>query len=73
MLTEVLHAQIIDELDPIIEEGGKIVEYHSCDFFPERWFDGVFVLRTDNTVLYDRLQERYFAFTEELYENDCLS
>lgn len=39
--------------------GGNIVEYHGCDFFPERWFDAVFVLRTDNTLLYDRLQQRY--------------
>ena len=40
--------------------GGNIVEYHGCDFFPERWFDAVFVLRTDNTILYDRLQLRYY-------------
>lgn len=39
--------------------GGNIVEYHSCEFFPERWFDIVFVLRTDNTALYDRLTARY--------------
>ncbi|KAK7582770.1 hypothetical protein V9T40_014215 [Parthenolecanium corni] len=50
--------KIIDELDPIVESGGKIIEYHGCDFFPERWFDVVFVLRTNNTVLYDRLKER---------------
>ncbi|XKL65699.1 hypothetical protein PGB90_009119 [Kerria lacca] len=50
--------KIIDELDPVVEMGGKIVEYHGCDFFPERWFDGIFVLRTNNTILYDRLQER---------------
>ena len=40
-------------------EGGNIVDYHGCDFFPERWFDIVFVLRTDNTVLYSRLEKRY--------------
>lgn len=39
-------------------EGGNIVDYHGCDLFPERWFDAVFVLRTDNTVLYDRLVKR---------------
>ena len=42
-----------------METGGRIVEYHGCDFFPERWFDGVFVLRTDNTILYKRLEERF--------------
>ena len=35
--------------------GGNIIDFHSCDFFPERWFDLVLVLRADNTVLYDRL------------------
>ena len=39
-------------------KGGNIVEYHSCDFFPERWFQAVYVVRCDNTILYDRLQAR---------------
>ena len=51
--------QVIDELEDTLSAGGNIVEYHGCDFFPERWFDAVFVLRTDNTILYDRLQLRY--------------
>ena len=41
--------------------GGVVVDYHGCDFFPERWFDIVFVLRTDNTVLYNRLEHRYLS------------
>lgn len=41
-----------------MEKGGQIVEYHGSEMFPERWFDIVFVLRTDNTVLYDRLTAR---------------
>lgn len=53
-----LLCQVIDELEDKMEEGGVIVEYHGCDFFPERWFDAVFVLRTDNTILYDRLEQR---------------
>lgn len=40
--------------------GGNIVEYHGCDFFPERWFQLVFVLQCDNTVLYDRLKKRNY-------------
>ena len=51
--------QVVDELEDRMEGGGYIVEYHSCDFFPERWFDAVFVLRTDNTVLYNRLEQRF--------------
>lgn len=48
----------MDYLEPEMESGGNIVEYHSCDFFPERWFDAVFVIQCNNTILYDRLQER---------------
>ncbi|XP_015917313.1 adenylate kinase isoenzyme 6 [Parasteatoda tepidariorum] len=53
--------QIINELEDKIKEGGKIVDYHSCDFFPEDWFDIVFVLTTDNTILYDRLVRRGYS------------
>lgn len=45
-----------DRLDSV--EGGYIVDYHGVDFFPERWFDAVFVLRCNNTILYDRLAAR---------------
>lgn len=47
-----------DELEGVMDEGGNIVDYHSCDFFPERWFDCVAVLQTDNSILYDRLTNR---------------
>lgn len=49
---------VIDELEDQMSQGGNIVDYHGCEFFPERWFDIVFVLRTDNTVLYERLEKR---------------
>lgn len=42
-------------------EGGKVVDYHSSEFFPERWFDIVFVMRTNNTILYDRLVARGYT------------
>ena len=30
---------VCDELEPIMSgRGGVILEFHSCDFFPERWF-----------------------------------
>lgn len=45
-------------MEDMLTEGGKIVDFHGCDFFPERWFDIVFVLRSDNTFLYDRLVKR---------------
>lgn len=50
--------KVIEELEEKMQEGGKIVDYHGCDLFPEEWFDIVFVLTTDNTLLYDRLKRR---------------
>ncbi|KAJ8414866.1 hypothetical protein AAFF_G00023890 [Aldrovandia affinis] len=50
--------RVVDELEDRMGDGGTIVDYHGCDFFPERWFNIVFVLRTDNTVLYNRLENR---------------
>ena len=29
-----------------------IVDYHATDFFPERWFDAVFILRYDALTTY---------------------
>jgi len=34
--------KILDEIEDRMEEGGKVVDYHGCDFFPQRWFDIVF-------------------------------
>ncbi|VDP89843.1 unnamed protein product [Echinostoma caproni] len=50
--------RVVDELEDYMAQGGQVVDYHSCDFFPERWFDAVFVLRTDNSILYPRLSAR---------------
>ena len=52
--------KVCDELEERMDEGGVILEAHSCDFFPERWFDLVVVLRTNNTILYDRLAARKY-------------
>ena len=50
---------VCDELEPLMSQrGGIILEFHSCDFFPERWFDLIVLLRCDNTALFDRLKER---------------
>ncbi|XP_076303027.1 adenylate kinase isoenzyme 6-like [Lasioglossum baleicum] len=63
--------KLLDEMEGLMCEGGKIVDYHGADFFPERWFDIVFVLRTDNTILYDRLRERGYT-GKKLEDNiDC--
>lgn len=53
---------VCDELEPYMsKQGGIILEFHSCDFFPERWFDLVVLLRCNNTDLYDRLKERGYS------------
>jgi adenylate kinase len=60
--------RLLDEMEDMLADGGSVVDYHSCDFFPERWFDLVVVLRADNTVLYDRLQKRGYS-QKKLEEN----
>ena len=52
------HHQLLDYLEPLMKEGGIVLEHHTVDFFPERWFDLVLVLRCDNTLLFDRLMDR---------------
>ncbi|XP_010443831.1 PREDICTED: adenylate kinase isoenzyme 6 homolog [Camelina sativa] len=52
---------VCDELEDVMQGGGNIVDYHGCDFFPERWFDRVVVLQTENSLLYDRLTKRGYS------------
>lgn len=53
---------IVDYLEEIMRNGGVLLDTHSLiDYFPERWFDLVLVLETDNTILYDRLSRRGYA------------
>ena len=60
---------VCDELEPLMsQKGGCILEFHTCDFFPERWFKLVVVLRCNNTQLYDRLKEREYP-EEKIKEN----
>ena len=48
--------KVVDELEDRMSQGGNVVDFHTCDFFPERWFDLIVVLRCDNTILFDRLE-----------------
>jgi adenylate kinase len=52
--------KILDVLEPIMAEGGCIVDFHSVELFPERWFELVLVLRTETSTLYDRLTARNY-------------
>ncbi|KAL9043112.1 MAG: hypothetical protein Q9180_000098 [Flavoplaca navasiana] len=71
---DALNSWIVDEdkiLDAIEEEvklGGYLIDWHACDLFPESWIDLVIVLRSDSTVLYDRLKARNYS-EQKLQEN----
>lgn len=55
--------KVCDAMEDTMQNGGNIVDFHTVDFFPERWFDLVVVLRTENNILHPRLVSRYvFVF-----------
>lgn len=60
--------KVCDELEILVKDGDCVVDYHGCDFFPERWFDLIVVLETDNSVLYPRLEARGYS-AEKISEN----
>ncbi|KAI3791950.1 hypothetical protein L2E82_05816 [Cichorium intybus] len=62
---------VCDELEEIMEGGGNIVDHHGCDFFPERWFDRVVVLQTENSILYDRLSKRGYSGAKLTNNIEC--
>ena len=50
---------MVDELEPLINAGGGLIlDWHTCDAFPERWIDLVVVLQCNHTRLWDRLEAR---------------
>merc|ERR1719221_1177518 len=51
---------VCEALEPLLEEGGHIVDFHSSGFFQDDWFDLVIVLRADTSVLYSRLERRHY-------------
>lgn len=53
--------RLLDSLEQEVALGGVVLEYHSADMFPERWIDSVWVARTDNSILYDRLCARGYT------------
>lgn len=49
---------MLDDLEPLVAEGSLILDWHTCEAFPERWADLVVVLRCDHTKLWERLEAR---------------
>lgn len=43
--------KVVDALEEELSAGGCLVDYHGCDFFPERWFDLVIVLQVRQRFL----------------------
>lgn len=53
------------------KDGGHIVDYHSSDFFAERYFDLIFVLRSSTEVLFERLEKRSYSESKIRENMDC--
>ncbi|KAK6349647.1 factor activating pos9, variant 2 [Orbilia brochopaga] len=53
--------KLLDTIEEDVKKGGHIIDWHVCDVFPKSWVDLVVVLRTDNTILYDRLKARGYS------------
>ena len=59
------------ELEPYLNDGGVILDFHSSYFFPEKDINLVVLLRCNNTELYDRLKARGYN-DKKITENiDC--
>ncbi|KAL2607746.1 hypothetical protein R1flu_026319 [Riccia fluitans] len=69
LLCHIINEDLVcDHLEEQMSAGGNVVDYHGCDFFPERWFDLVVVLQAKTAVLYDRLANRGYM-DEKLHNN----
>ena len=53
------YSKLLDELEPIVADGSVILDWHTCEAFPERWADLVVVLTCNHTQLWDRLEKRF--------------
>ncbi|KXN89891.1 hypothetical protein AN958_04895 [Leucoagaricus sp. SymC.cos] len=61
--------KLLDELEPAVAEGGVILDWHTCDMYPEEWPDLVVVLRCDHTALWERLEKRGYPL-KKIQENN---
>lgn len=62
---------LLDSLETDLENGGILIDWHCCDIFPERLIDLVVVLRTDNKILFDRLNKRGYKENKVQENLDC--
>mmetsp|Transcript_23651 Transcript_23651/g.55137 ORF Transcript_23651/g.55137 Transcript_23651/m.55137 type:complete len:175 (-) Transcript_23651:41-565(-) len=59
---------VLDHLEPLLEQGGQLVDFHSAGFLPAELFDLVIVLRADTSTLFARLEKRRYP-EEKIQEN----
>ncbi|KAI4208078.1 MAG: hypothetical protein LQ346_000242 [Caloplaca aetnensis] len=64
----VAEQQLLDAIEDETKPGGCLIDWHACDLFPESWVDLVVVLRSDSSILYDRLKARDYS-EKKLQEN----
>jgi len=61
--------RLLDDLEPLVSDGGVILDWHTCEMFPERWADLVVVLRCDHAKIWDRLEKRAYSL-KKIQENN---
>ncbi|EMR08709.1 hypothetical protein PNEG_02887 [Pneumocystis murina B123] len=61
--------KLLKQLKADIIYGGVVLDWHTCNFFPIDWIDLVVVLRTNHTILWDRLVERKYNL-RKIQENN---
>jgi len=60
---------VLDSIEKEAEEGGCIIDFHTCELFPESWIDLVVVLQTNHTILWNRLEARGYSL-QKIQENN---
>jgi len=63
--------RLLDELEPLASSGGIILDWHTCEMFPERWADLVVVLRCDHSKLWERLEKRGYPLKKVQENNEA--
>lgn len=63
--------RLLDEMEERLVDGGVVVDYHSCELFPERWFDLVIVLTAETNVLHERLTSRNYSAKKLAANMEC--
>ncbi|CAG2103709.1 unnamed protein product [Medioppia subpectinata] len=70
--TDIIDEDMLDEkLSPAIASGGYLVDHHSPSLIAKELIDVVFIMRCNNTLLYDRLKERSYSEVKITANIEC--